>query len=65
MVKMVISAIDCVMSFLMERGISMVLNPIIPYITAASIQHGLPVSILTFRGLMRSYLERNRAKSLL
>ena len=61
--NIVTNAIDWVISLLMERMIKMVPNPMIPYITAASNQYGLLVSVTSFRGFAWSYLERRRAKS--
>jgi len=47
-VNIVTNAIDWVISLLIERMIKMVPNPMIPYITAASNQYGLLVSVTSF-----------------
>lgn len=47
-VKIETNAIDWAIPLLMERGVNMVSRPITPYMTAASIQNDLPVSIATF-----------------
>lgn len=47
-VKIETNAIDWAIPLLMERAVNIVSRPITPYMTAASIQNDLPVSIATF-----------------
>ena len=47
-VKIETNAIDWAIPLLMERGVNIVSRPITPYMTAASIQNGLPASITAF-----------------